>query len=295
MRVLVTGGTGFVGGRLRETLKDAGHTVRLLVRPGSEHKVTGADAYEIIRGDILNTNACLRASDGCDAVVHLVGIIREFPAKGITFDECHRVATMNIVDAARRMGVQRFVHMSALGVREDASSMYHRTKYAAEELVRHSGMRWTIFRPSWIFGRGDALTRQIIDLISRPRVPLIDGGRWLMQPVSVEDVCGAMTQALSLPETQGKIYELGGPDRIAFRDVVAEIARAVGRNARTMSVPSWGVRPVVRVMQRFASFPLTLDQMRMLREDNVCEIDPYVRVFRMEPRSFLKALPSLVQ
>ncbi|MFQ5511233.1 MAG: complex I NDUFA9 subunit family protein [Candidatus Krumholzibacteriia bacterium] len=294
MKVLVTGGTGYVGSRLRESLRAAGHDVRLLVRRGSEHKVTEPDAYEITQGDIFNTNACLRACDGVDGVVNLVGIIREQRSRGVTFDQYHRVAAGNILDAARRMGVERFIHMSALGVRKDARSAYHRTKYAGERLVRESPLRWTIFRPSLIFGAGCAFTEQIMALVRKPLVPLVGGGRTLFQPVSLDDTSACVTKALAMPETQNQTYELGGPDRLSLSKIVHEVADAIGKPIKTMNVPMWSARPPVKIMERFDSFPVTSDQLRMLTEDNVCEIDHYVKTFHLEPKSFLRALPGLV-
>ncbi len=295
MKVLVTGGTGYVGGALRESLTEAGHKVRLLVRPGSEHKVTNVDSYQIVRGDIFNTNACLRACDGVEAVVNLVGIIREYPSRGVTFDQYHRVATTNILDAARRMGVERFIQMSALGVRADAKSVYHRTKFAGDQVVKESSLRWTIFRPSLIFGGGDLFTRQVISLIHKPVVPLIGGGKSLFQPVARDDTSTCMTRALAMPETQSQTYELGGPDRVSFSRMVHEIAAAIGKPIKTVNVPMWAVRPPVRIMERFDSFPLTTDQLRMLSEDNVCEIDHYVKTFRLQPKSFVSSVPELVK
>ena len=295
MKVLLTGGTGYVGSRLRDYIKKEGHEVRLLVRRGSEHKIPSTGTFEIERGDIFDTNACLRACEGCDAVVHLIGIIREYPSRGIVFDEAHRVATANIVDAAGRMGVERFVHMSALGASEDAASLYHRTKFAGEQEVQRSSLRWTIFRPAWVFSPGDQLTQTFVDLIHRPVTPLINGGTALMQPIALEDVCTCMARSLAMPETQSQIFELGGPDRIAFREIVQKLATNLGEKLRTMVVPAWAVRPVVMSFQRFASFPLTLDQLRMLLEDNVCEIDRFVKAFQLEPKSFVKALPTLVK
>ncbi|UCG52631.1 MAG: complex I NDUFA9 subunit family protein [Candidatus Latescibacterota bacterium] len=296
MRVLLTGGTGYVGSRLREVLRSEGHQVRLLVRKESAKKVRAlesAGSHEIAYGSIFETNTCLHACDGCDAVVHLVGIIREVPSKGITFEELHRVATSNIVDAARRMGVERFVHMSALGASDDASSRYHRTKRAAEKIVEESALRWTIFRPSWVFSPGDELSRTIADLIRKPVVPLVSGGQSRLQPVALDDVCTCMARSLGLPETQGRIYELGGPDRVTFKDIVEQAASTLGGKLKTMTVPAWSVRPFVWVLQRFESFPLTLDQLQMLSEDNVCEIDPYVKTFQIEPKSFCSSIPAL--
>jgi NADH dehydrogenase len=293
MKVLITGGTGYIGGKLREHIRKEGHEVRVLVRKGSEDKLHPVDAYEIVQGDIFNTNACLRASDGCDAVVHLVGIIREFPSKGITFDQYHRVATWNIVDAARRSGVPRFVHMSALGTREDASSTYHQTKYAGEQVVMESGLRWTVFRPSIVMGSGDDMTKQIVDLIHKPVVPLINGGKTLFQPIALDDVCTAMSKSLLMPETQQQIYELGGPDRVSFRDLVAMIADQLNVKIRTTNVPAWMIKPVAAMLGRLPWFPVTVDQLRMLTEDNVCEIDRYVKTFQIEPRSLAQIVASL--
>ena len=294
MKVLITGGTGYIGRRLSEHIRDRGHHVRLLVRTGSEGKLDSPERYEIITGDAFNTNACLRATEGCDAVVHLIGIIREFPARGITFDQVHRVTARNVVDAARRNRVERFVHMSALGVREDAPSMYLRTKYAAEELVKASPLHWTIFRPAFVMGYGNHATRELAEIVRKPIVPMIDGGRNLLQPVALDDLCTVMSQSLEMPETQGNIYEVAGPDRISFGDLMRYIAQALGVHMRTVNVPSWVIKPLARLFEHYPWFPVTVDQLDMLRMDNVCEIDRYVKTFRIEPQTFEQIRPTLL-
>ncbi len=295
MKVLLTGATGYVGNSLRRRLREEGYELRLLVRSGSEAKLGEDSGYEVLAGDVLNSNACLRACDGVDAVVHLVGIIREFPPRGITFDEMHPAATFNVIDAALRMGVRRFVHMSALGSRENATSRYHRTKYAAEQIVRNSSLSWTIFRPSVIFERGSEFIATLVDLVKRRYVPLIGGGKARMQPIALSTVCECMTKTLALPQTQGQIYELGGPEQVTFREMVEGVATALGIRIKTVGVPVWAIRPAVRLMERFSAFPLTSDQLTMLLEDNVCEVEPYTSVFGTRSESFLRALPSLVQ
>ena len=191
MKILLTGGTGFVGTALRRELKDLGHDVRLLVRGESAGKVNPREGFEVLVGDVLDTHACLRAVDHIDAVVHLVGIRREHPDHGISYEAMHTEATYSIVDAARRTGVQRFVQMSALGARADAPSRYHRTKHESEEIVRKSGMRWTIVRPSIIFGVGDEFHPLMADLVHRNIVPVIDGGKSELQPVSLRNAMPA--------------------------------------------------------------------------------------------------------
>jgi uncharacterized protein YbjT (DUF2867 family) len=295
MRVLLTGGTGYVGRMLREKIHEDGHQVRLLVRKGSVTAVGPSDPYEVVRGDIMDTHACLRAADGCEAVVNLVGIIREYPRDGTTYQALHTEATHNIADAARRMGIERFVQMSALGARPDARSRYHVTKFEAEEIVRQSNMRWTIFRPSVIFHSGCEFIRQLVDLVRRPVVPVIDGGKALLQPISLENVTGPMARCLHMPETQDRVYEMGGPDRIPFVDLVGRTASYYKVWMNTMPVSSGFLRPLVRAMQRFSTFPLTVDQMEMLIEDNVCDPEPFRQAFGIEKLdSFLEALPSLL-
>jgi NADH dehydrogenase len=185
--------------------------------------------------------------------------------------------------------------MSALGVRKNARSSYHRTKYAGDEVVKESPLRWTIFRPSLIFGNGDLFTQQIISLVRKPVVPLIGGGKSLFQPVALGDTITCFTRALAMPETQSQTYELGGPDRLSFSNIVHKIASALGKPVKTMNVPMWSLRPMVKILERFAAFPLTTDQLCMLQEDNVCEIDHYVKTFRLEPTSFVHSLPDLVK
>ena len=139
------------------------------------------------------------------------------------------------------------------------------------------------------------MTRMVADLVRKPVVPLIDGGRSLCQPVAVDDVCTVITKSLRMPETQGHTYEVGGPDRGSFRDIIVKSATYLGQKLRTVSVPSWMLRPFVAMIERWPSAPLTSDQLKMLREDSVCEIDPYVKTFQLEPKSYLEALPTLLR
>jgi len=147
-RVLLTGATGFVGRAVIQALRAEGYVVRCLVRRGSEPKLRGVGAIERVEGDVLAPLTLEEGMAGCDAVVHLVGIIREHLATNATFDRVHVQGTLNVIAAAATSGVRRYVHMSALGAREDARSRYHQTKWLAEEVVRACPLPWTIFRPS---------------------------------------------------------------------------------------------------------------------------------------------------
>src|SRR2546421_12113355 len=145
LRVFLTGGSGFVGSAVLEELVSRGHSVNALVNRRPIR--TKGERIRSIAGGLFDPKALDEGVGGCDAVIHLVGIIAENKSKGITFERMHVEATRAVVDAARRNGVRRYVHMSALGTRPGARSEYHRTKHRAEEYVRASGLDWTIIRP----------------------------------------------------------------------------------------------------------------------------------------------------
>jgi NADH dehydrogenase len=293
MKILMTGATGFVGTALRRELRAQGHQVRALVRAQSAGKIDPREGIEVLAGDVMDTHACLRAVDGCDTLVHLVGIRREYPHDGITYEAMHTEATYGIIDAARRARVERVVFMSGLGARAGAPSGYHRTKFEAEEIVRKSGMRWTIFRPSIIFGPGDEFHPLVADLVHRPIVPVIDGAKSLLQPVSIGNVASAMSRTVTMPETQGQVFEVGGPERHAFIDIMYKVARHYGVWPNTMSVSSRFAKPMVRFAQRFRSFPLTYDELVMLLEDNICETEHFTTTFGVTLDPYESQIASL--
>src|SRR5512132_3577783 len=212
-RVFVTGATGFVGRAVIQALRAEGCSVRCLVRRGSERDLRGLGAIERVEGDVLARQTLEDGMAGCDAVVHLVGIIREQPTIGATFERVHVQGTVNVLEAAVATGVRRYLHMSALGTRPEARSRYHRTKWAAEEAVRGSALPWTIFRPSIIYGRGDAFVSMLAAVIKRyTAIPVIGDGRQRLQPIPVEQVATAFARAVAASETVKQIYEVGGPD-----------------------------------------------------------------------------------
>ena len=297
MKVFVTGGTGFVGREILGQLLSAGHEVRALVRDGSQDKLSGHQNLETHIGDVTDAASLGGALDGCDAVIHLVGIIREFPGRGITFKNIHVTATENILEACDEQGVQRYLHMSSNGTRERGTTAYHRTKWQAEELVRASGLDWTIFRPSLIFGRGSEFVKMLTELIRRvPVVPVIGDGQYRMQPVSVEQVAVSFVKALAMPESIGKTYHQGGSESYTYDAILDLTGKAMGRKQVTkVHQPLFMIKPMIKILQGFEQFPITEGQLKMLIEGNVCDPDEWAQAFGLVPTSYAEGIGECVQ
>jgi uncharacterized protein YbjT (DUF2867 family) len=283
--VFVTGATGFVGRAVVHALRADGLKVRCLVRRGSERDLRGLEAIERVEGNILSRQTLDEGISGCDAVVHLVGIIREDRSRRVTFEHLHVDGTLNVLAAAAAAGVRRYLHMSALGTSATARSRYHQTKWLAEEAVRASALPWTIFRPSVIYGKGDGLVSMLAQMVSRlPVVPVIGEGRQQLQPVPVDQVAQGFRRALARPETVKQTYEVGGPDAVSMVELIDAIGRALGHGRiRKIHLPIRLMRVVAGGLQAIPSFPLTTDQITMLDANNTCDPAPFFRTFGVTP------------
>jgi uncharacterized protein YbjT (DUF2867 family) len=295
-RVFVTGATGFVGRSVIQAVRAEGHVVRCLVRRGSEPDLHGFEAIERVEGDVLSPASALEAGmAGCDTVVHLVGIIREHPSRGVTYDRMHRQATLNVLAAAACAGVRRYLHMSALGARGNARSRYHQTKWAAEEAVRASGLVWTIFRPSVVYGAGDSFVSLLARMVRRLHVvPVIGDGRQRVQPVPVEHVAAGFARAVRLEASAKQTYTVAGADTVSMHELLVLIGAALHRRVRTIPVPLGLVRPTTRVLHRLPSFPVTPDHLLMLEEDNTGDARPFYETFDLTPLPLAQGLRQML-
>ncbi|HEU0265433.1 MAG TPA: complex I NDUFA9 subunit family protein [Geobacterales bacterium] len=290
MKVFLSGGSGFVGSHVQRELLARGHRVRLLV-----HRHGGAkdERVETVEGDVTDAATVAQGMRGCDAAINLVGIIREFPGRGVTFERLHVAATDNMVEGAKAAGINRYLQMSALGSRPDATTAYHRSKYRAEEIVRRSGLEWTIFRPSLIYGNGDAFVSMLAGYMRRlGMVPVIGDGNYRLQPIQAVDVARCFALALEKPESIGGTLELCGPEQLRYNELLDAIAEKLGVRVRKIPNPVMLLRLVVPVLERFSFFPLTSDQMTMLLEENICS-SPWPELFGLRPTSFRKGISYL--
>ena len=293
MRVLVTGGTGFVGTHVVNRLLQRGHEVAVLARDPAKTRNRYNRPVEAVAGDVLDPASFASAASGREALVHLVGIIHEKGRQ--TFDRMHREAAANAVAAAGSAGALRLLHMSAVGSSEDSPSEYGRSKAAGEKAVRASGLDWTIFRPSIIFGPGDGFVSLLAPIVryNPGFIPVIGPGTTRFQPVSVYDVARLFSDALEKPETSGQTYEIGGPDVFTLNDVYREIAAAVGKPRKPLlHLPLWYGRILASGFEWLArrgaigSPPLTRDQLRSLSRDNVADATQTNATFGADLRPF---------
>ncbi len=297
MRILVTGGTGFVGTHLVNALLRRGHEVAALARHPDRARNRYNRPVERTRGDVLDPASLAAAIRGRDAVIHLVGIIHEKGAQ--TFDRMHREAVENVVAAMRDSGVLRLLHMSAMGTSEDSPSQYGRTKAAGERAVRESPLDWTIFRPSIVFGPGDGFVSLLAPIVDKNPlfIPVVGRGETRFQPVSVYDVARVFADSLEKPETIGKAFEVGGPDIFTLNEIYREIATVLGKRRKPMlHLPLWWGRLLARFFEFLARRgwidepPLTRDQLKSLSRDNVADVSETIAVFDGKWKEFRPGL-----
>ena len=298
MRVALVGGTGFVGRYLVDALRASGRELSLLVRPGSESKRALPADCRIVRGDLSSDNAIARTLEHSDAVIYNVGILREFPRSGITFEALQYDGLVKIVNTARQCGVSRLLLMSANGACANGTA-YQRTKYRAEQYAMNSGLAVTVIRPSVIFGdpRGamEFATQLCRDMVKPPLPALGFFSGWnpargpvLMSPVHIEDVALAFDRALDDASTVGKTFTLGGPETLSWTEMLTRIASSTGRRKWIIPMPLGVMQLAAATLDWLPFFPVTRDQLTMLASGNTADPSELEGLTGRRPRSFTK-------
>ncbi len=266
-RVSITGGTGFVGAELARRLLGAGYWVVLVARRRREKLPPGAEIAPIGLDDPLTLRA---AFDGCDAVAHLAGINRERGTQ--TYERVHVDGTANVVAAARDAGVKRIVMLSFLRARPDCGSAYHESKFAAEEIVRSSGIPHTIVKSGVIYGRGDHLLDHLSHAIhTLPLFATVGRRQPPLCPVAVRDVARILHAGLVDERLINRRVAVLGPERLTMQQVVRRVARTTGRRVLIFPLPVWFHRIIAAATEAAMNVPLvSRAQVRMLAE-GLCE------------------------
>jgi len=268
----------------------AGHEVVSLSR-GVQR---GSHVYPVrnVHIDLVRPDGLLEALAGVGGVVHAAGILRE--QRGQDLERAHVGATANLVEACRRAGVGKIIHLSTLGVHARAPEAYLRSKWEAERIIETCGLSYTIFRPSLVFGAGDRVVSQLLTVCRySPIIPLLGDTDARVQPIWVGDVATAALRALKDRSTDGAIYELGGPESMTIADVVETIKRETKRPAVPVKVPRFLSGPLVRLgEQLFDRPPVTEDQLALLSAGGTCDPNPAAVTFGLRMRALADVLPE---
>jgi NADH dehydrogenase len=282
MTVLVTGATGFVGPHVVHTLRARDIPVRALVRDPSRASRLAAWGVELARGDVTDPASLGAATEGVDAVVQLVAIIRGKPED---FERVMAQGTRDLVAAAQDAGVRRFVLASALGLDERSKDAvpYFAAKWQMERAVLESGLEHVILRPSFVFGRDGGVLPTFVRLARyAPVTPIIGPGTQRLQPIWVEDLAECYARSLELPEAAGRTFELGGPDAVTWNEFWDQLKRTLGSHRPSVHLPFGVMRAQAALTERLPGAPVTRDQLTMLAlGDNVVSDPSAVETFRL--------------
>lgn len=293
-KIAVTGAAGFVGRHVQRELRKAFYPLHCVLRPSSDPQDAVRLGAKVFRGDVTDRASITQAfASGTEGAVHLVGIIEEENAGD--FRKIHVEGTNNVVELCKQFGIKKLVHMSALGTRANAKSTYHKTKWEAEEIVRKSGLKYTILRPSVIFGEGSEFLGTLEMTARVPGVtPVMGDGRGKLQPIYVEDLAKIVRLCLENEATDGQTYDLGGPEVFTLHQLLRQIEGRLGKPAKQhQELPYWvgetfasviTMEPIKTltnwVSRNILPIPkLNQDQIIMLQEDSVADMEPTKKLF----------------
>ncbi len=266
MKALVIGGRGFLGKYVVAELNKLGYNV--IEFNGDARK----------KQDIEDNIA------GCQAVINLIGIIRETKHKSF-YDE-HVVVVNNIVDVMKENGVKKIVHVSALGTKAGANSMYHKTKYAGELHILDSKLDYTILRPSFLFGKEDKSINYFMKFVKNRFFVIFGDGSYKLQPVYVGDVAKSIVASLKNKKASQKIIEIAGNKQYNFNELIDVLARSINKKVVKIHVPIGFARFLARIFGRFSFFPITAEQLDMLIAGNICDNTEFIKIFSIKLKEF---------
>jgi uncharacterized protein YbjT (DUF2867 family) len=284
--ILVAGGTGFVGGAIVRELARRGKPVVVMShRPAHAAGRFPGLAVEVRQGDARDAGSLSAAVMGADAIISCMQF-PNFPIenrrKGFTFDEVDARGNERLVAAASEAGVKQYVYLSGAGAAPDARYHWYRAKWRAEEAIRGSGMRFTILRPSWVFGPEDkALNRFAGFARMLPFVPVIGDGKQRLQPVFVDDVARVVADSLIRPAATNETFEIGGPDVMTMDEVLRIMLDVMGKKKPLLHAPAFLPRLAGTLMGLvpLPSRPLSPDAVTFITMDALADTTALRRAF----------------
>jgi uncharacterized protein YbjT (DUF2867 family) len=267
MNILVTGGTGVIGEGVIPELLARGHSLRLLSRHAGDDAKQW-DGVEPFDGDVSDASSIGGAAAGCDAILHIAGIVAEHPPE-VTFQSVNVDGTRNMIEEAKRSNARRFVFVSSLGA-DIGTSDYHQSKLAAERLVEQSALEWTIVRPGNVYGPGDEVVSLILKMVrALPAVPVIDNGDQQFQPIWHEDLAKVLAAAVERNDLSSQILDAAGPEITSMNDLLKRFAEITGRSPVRIPVPMALAQLTTKLGSMAVDLPVDDNKLTMLQEENV--------------------------
>lgn len=281
LRVIVAGGTGFVGSAIAKELRRRGHRPVVLSASGEAARHSLPDDLEIRQVDVRDPAAVARAVHGADAMIIALAFRNspmESPRRGQTFVAVDAVGTEHLVAAARDGGIRRVVYLSGAGAAEDAERHWFRAKWRAEVAVRGSGIEFTIIRPTWIYGPGDVSLNRFIGFArALPVVPMTNLGRQRLAPIFIDDIARLAADSLIEPAATNRVFEIGGPETLRMRDIIAAAIRRAGLARPIVPGPTALVKVAAWPLSFLPEPPLTPDAVDFINQPATVDNGPLLR------------------
>ncbi|MDB4894919.1 MAG: putative NADH-ubiquinone oxidoreductase [Firmicutes bacterium] len=259
--VLVAGGSGFIGSHIVRRLAEKGHQVVVMSRHPERAKGRVPAGVTFRTGDVSDPASLRSAMAGIDVVVAAVQFPNhpvEKPTKGYTYVKVDGEGTTSLVAAASAAGVKRFIYIGGAGTRPGQTAPWFQGKLMAEQAVRESGIPYTIFRPSWVYGPDDRTLNKFAAFARLlPFIPVIGNGRTRVQPVFVDDVAEAVAASIAMEKAAGQVYEIGGPQELTMDEIIRTMLKAMGRQRPLVHHPAWFMKLVTAPMTLLPTPPLS--------------------------------------
>lgn len=287
--IVVTGGSGYIGSHIVKKLVADGNPVRVMVHNRSRAETEGRLSslpVELVEGDITRPDTLDKVFQGGEVIIHTVAIAIE--KGGRTYDEINSEGTKNVLEAAKRSGVSRFINLSQLGASPELPYRFLASKGKAQEYVSNSGLRWTAFRPSVVWGPEDEFANTFAKLIPLTPIifPLVDK-KANFEPIWVEDVATCIVKSMNDPNSIGKEFEIGGPEVLTLEEIEKRTLLAVGARRILVPFPRSLLNVIVALMENLLpSPPVTLSLLELLAVDNVTK-ENNIYQFVEKPRQFI--------
>lgn len=293
--ILVTGSTGFIGKNFVKKLEDNSFDYRLLLSPGStDGELPSGKNYDLVMSSMDDSGGLRAAFNQVDIVFHLAGVEQAGLKANLSQFEIRNLETLT--EIAKQVGVKRFYYISHLGADKNSAYGLLKAKGLGEEVVKKSGLPYTIFRTSWLFGEGDHFTQSIARLLkSFLGFFFLPGeGQVLLQPLWIDDFVTALLWSMDMPETINQIIEIGGPEQLSYREIAQLVGQALGKNPKFLNISPVQYSFLTQMIENnMKNPPINVYWMDYLAENRTTSLDSMSRIFEINPARMKTKLTHL--